>query len=171
LTDSAAGLGFGLAGTVGTEGLGGGSSCPGLKSRSRFGLGAGDIGREGGLVAVGTVGGETSTGLLTFELGEVPMFSNRARKDDTGFCRTISSDRVWGTYSCIRVKSRQALLHWQTPLWEQMLPRRGSRVNLPTTPTPSSLTHQGINRAKAEVKIWRRESQGVESIKFAVGFK
>lgn len=41
------------------------------------------MGREGGWL-VEAVGG-TSVGLLTLELGEVPIFSNRARKDDTGF--------------------------------------------------------------------------------------
>lgn len=85
MTDSAAGFGFGLAGTTGVEGLAGGTSCPGLKSRSRFGFGAGEMDREGGPLEVGAGGGGTSVGLLTLELGEVPMFSNRARKDDTGF--------------------------------------------------------------------------------------
>jgi hypothetical protein len=85
LVDSAVGFGFGLAGTAGVEGLAAGASCPGLKSRSRVGFGAGEMGREGGPVAVGAVAGGTSVGLLTLELGEVPIFSNRARKDDTGF--------------------------------------------------------------------------------------
>lgn len=82
MTDNAVGFGFGLAGTTGVEGLTGGAS-PGLKSRSLVGFGAGEMGREGGWL-VEAVGG-TSVGLLTLELEEVPIFSNRARKDDTGF--------------------------------------------------------------------------------------
>lgn len=87
---SAAGLGrsFGLAGTTGAEvtagaGAGAAASWPGLKSRRRFGLGAGEMGREG--VGAGAV---TSAGLLTVFV-EV-MFSNRARREDTGFYRPVS---------------------------------------------------------------------------------
>jgi len=43
------------------------------------------MGREGGLLVEAVGGTGTSVGLLTLELGEVPIFSNRARKDDTGF--------------------------------------------------------------------------------------
>lgn len=35
-------------------------------------------------MAAGAVAGGTSTGLLTLELVELPMFSNRARNEDTG---------------------------------------------------------------------------------------
>jgi hypothetical protein len=87
LVDSAAGFGFGLAGMAGVEGLTAGVSCTGLNSRSRVGFGAGEMGREGGpeVVVVVVVAGGISEGLLTLELGAVPIFSNRARKDDTGF--------------------------------------------------------------------------------------
>lgn len=84
MVDSAAGFGFGLAGTAGVEGLVAGVSCTGLNSRSRFGFGAGEMDREGGPEVVVAVAGGTSVGLLTLELGVVPIFSNRARKDDTG---------------------------------------------------------------------------------------
>jgi hypothetical protein len=42
------------------------------------------MGREGGLLVEAVGGTGTSVGLLTLESGEVPIFSNRARKDDTG---------------------------------------------------------------------------------------
>lgn len=70
---------------AGVEGLAADVSCPGLNSRSRFGFGAGEMDREGGPEVVVVVAGGTSVGLLTLELGVVPIFSNRARKDDTGF--------------------------------------------------------------------------------------
>lgn len=69
---------------AGVEGLAADVSCPGLNSRSRFGFGAGEMDREGGPEVVVVVAGGTSVGLLTLELGVVPIFSNRARKDDTG---------------------------------------------------------------------------------------
>ena len=108
---SAAGLGrsFGLAGTTGVEGTAGAgaaASWPGLKSRRRFGLGAGEMGREG--VGAGAV---TSAGLLTVFV-EV-MFSNRARREDTGFCRPVSQRRSpRGWEYLVQSTSHRALLRW-----------------------------------------------------------
>lgn len=134
---SAAGLGrsFGLAGTTGVEGTAGAgaaASWPGLKSRRRFGLGAGEMGREG--VGAGAV---TSAGLLTVFV-EV-MFSNRARREDTGLI-----DEPSGPSPLVG-----------SILLEYMLlsRRRGPRATLPATPTPSSLDHQGINARASSCRL------------------
>lgn len=107
---SAVGFGrsLGLAGTTGAEGAAGAAaSWPGLKSRRRFGLGAGEMGREG----VGA-GGLTSVGGLLTGFVEV-MFSNRARREDTGFCGLVSQRRrLSGWEYLVQSTSHRALLRW-----------------------------------------------------------
>lgn len=98
------GRGWGLAGTMGVERAVEVASWVGLKSRSRSGLGAGEIGRDG------ADGGDAASGAFP-----EPMFSNRARSDDTGFWRLLV--RTWpidrGVF--IQSTSRQARPLWGGP--------------------------------------------------------
>lgn len=71
----------GITGVDGVEGIATGVSCNTLKSFSLSGLGAGEIGRDGGLLpkATGTK--------VDFGAGvSLPRFSKRARIDETGLC-------------------------------------------------------------------------------------
>lgn len=67
-----------MDGVVGVETV---VSCVTLKSLSLSGFGAGEIGREGGLLARAA-----GTGVGLVAGASLPRFSKRARMEETGLC-------------------------------------------------------------------------------------
>lgn len=148
------GFSLSLAGTTGVDGVVGVAadvSCVTLKSLSLSGFGAGEIGREGGLLARATGMG---AGLGTAGVS-LPRFSKRARIDETGLCgqsqSRVSLDRITPTYQrrVVRaiVVSRldgRGRRHVEV-VW------RGTRAELPIIPMPipaCSWKHAGARQQR-----------------------
>lgn len=122
-------------GTTGVEGAVEAISCVGLKSRSRSGLGAGEIGRDG---ADG--GAEASAGLL-----ELPMFSNRARSEETGLIDEPSGPSPLGGSMMV----------------EELLLDGGVEGRYyPLHPRRARLVHQGINARALGFRVRKRCQAG-----------